>query len=305
MTNRPLSHWLMLGALVAMWGSSFLWTKVAVTAFSPTDIVAWRLVIGAGILATLLVISRAPWPRGARLWVFLLIMAIVGNGLPFWLISWGQQAIDSGLAGILMAIMPPTTLVLAYFFVAGERLNALRIAGFSLAFAGIVVLTGPEALLEISGTGTALLAELAVLGGAVCFAAATIIARLGPPSGSLPRSVGVTLLGALIIGPLAASTGGGLEIEASREAAIALGLLGLLSSGLATVVFFRLIAAAGPSFFSLANYLIPIWALALGVIVLNEEPSWRGLIALVLVLSGIALSELRRGTPRPAEAPRS
>ena len=242
---------------------------------------------------------------GARLWVFLLIMAIFGNCLPFWLISWGQQAIDSGLAGILMAIMPPTTLVLAHFFVAGERLNALRIAGFSLAFAGIVVLTGPEALLEISGTGTALLAELAVLGGAVCFAAATIIARLGPPSDSLPRSVGVTLLGALIIVPLAASTGGGLEIEASREAAIALGLLGLLSSGLATVVFFRLIAAAGPSFFSLANYLIPIWALALGVIVLNEEPSWRGLIALVLVLSGIALSELRRGTPRPAEAPRS
>ena len=277
----------------------------AVAAFSPTDIVAWRLVIGAGVLATLLVISRAPWPRGARLWVFLLIMAIVGNCLLFWLISWGQQAIDSGLAGILMAIMPPTTLVLAHFFVAGERLNALRIAGFSLAFAGIVVLTGPEALLEISGTGTALLAELAVLGGAVCFAAATIIARLGPPSDSLPRSVGVTLLGALIIVPLAASTGGGLEIQASREAAIALGLLGLLSSGLATVVFFRLIAAAGPSFFSRANYLIPIWALALGVIVLNEEPSWRGLIALVLVLSGIALSELRRGTPTPAEAPRS
>ena len=291
MTGRPLKHWLLLFALVAMWGSSFVLTKIALAAFAPTPIVAWRLVVGAAVLVLLLVAARRAWPRGARLWGFFLGLAIVGGALPFWLISWGQRAIDSGLAGILMAIMPPTTLVLAHFFVAEERLNPTRVAGFLVAFAGIVVLMGPEALLEIEGAGTALLSQLAVLGGAICYAVAAIMARVGPPGDTLGRSLGVTLLGALIMMPLALATGPVWSPEVALGAAIALGMLGLFSTGIAMVVYFRLIAEAGPTFMSLINYLIPLWALVLGVVALGERPTWHALIALILVLSGIALSE--------------
>lgn len=297
MTGRPLRHWLLLFALVAMWGSSFLLTKIAVTAFSPTNIVAWRMVIAAAVLVILLAAMRRAWPRGFRLWGFFLGMAIVGNCLPFWLISWGQRAIDSGLAGILMAIMPPTTLVLAHFFVAGERLTPARVAGFLVAFAGVVVLMGPEVLLEIDGTGTALLSELAMLGAAVCYAVAAIMARVGPPGDALGRSLGVALLGVVVMMPLALATGEAWTPRVGIEAAIALGLLGLFSTGIAMIVYFRLIAEAGPTFMSLINYLIPLWALVLGVVALDERPTWHALIALVLVLSGIALSERKARSP--------
>ena len=297
MSGRPLEHWLLLFALVAMWGSSFLLTKIAVTAFSPTTIVAWRMVIGATVLVILLAAMRRAWPRGLRLWGFFLGMAIVGNCLPFWLISWGQGAIDSGLAGILMAIMPPTTLVLAHFFVAGERLTPMRVAGFLVAFAGVVVLMGPEVLLEIDGTGTALLSELAMLGAAICYAVAAIMARIGPPGDAMGRSLGVALLGVVVMMPLALATGEAWTPQVELEAAIALGLLGLFSTGIAMIVYFRLIAEAGPTFMSLINYLIPLWALVLGMVALDERPTWHALIALVLVLSGIALSEHKARSP--------
>ena len=138
--HRPLLHWLLLFALVAMWGSSFLFTKIAVAAIAPTDLVAGRFLLATATLAAVLAATRRRLPGSPRLWLFFLAMALMGNCIPFWLITWGQQRIDSGLAGILMAIMPLTTVMLAHFLVAGERLNRFKAAGFLLGFLGIVVL---------------------------------------------------------------------------------------------------------------------------------------------------------------------
>jgi drug/metabolite transporter (DMT)-like permease len=286
----------MLAALVAMWGSAFLFTKVAVSALPPETVVAGRLAIAAiGLTALLLALGKA-LPRGRRLWLFFLALAVLGNALPFWLISWGQQRIDSGLAGILMAIMPLTTLVLAHFFVVGERLNPVRLAGFVLGFIGIVALVGPEALLELEVGGTALLSELSVLGGAVCYAVNTIVARRRPPSDPLAAGAGVMILASAITIPLALAGGPPPVDTIPPTAAFAVAVLGIVSTALATVVYFKLVSAAGPTFVSLINYLIPLWAVVVGMVFLGETPEWRALGALALILSGIALSELGRRT---------
>lgn len=289
--RRPLLHWLLLLALVVMWGSSFLLNKVALAALAPTDLVAGRMVIAAVTLGFVLVVLRRTLPKDGRLWRFFLAMALMGNVLPFWLIAWGQQRIDSSLAGILMAIMPLTTLLLAHFFVAGERLTPWRGAGFLLGFLGIVVLMGPEALLELRGTGTALVSQLAVLGGAMCYAVNAVIARHRPKSDALSATTGVTLVACLFVVPIAALQGPTPLAEITPAAGLAVAALGLVSTAFATILFFKLIAQAGPTFMALINYLIPPWAVAIGMVFLDERPSWSALAALALILSGIALSE--------------
>src|ERR687892_2721423 len=168
--GRPIAHWLLLFPLVAMWGSAFMMTGLAVRAFSPAVLVTVRLVGGAILLTGLVLARGMRFPWHGRFWLFSLLLAIAGNCVPFWLISFGQQRVESGLAGILMGIMPLTTMVLAHFFVPGERLNVIKATGFAIGFAGLVVLLGPAALLELRGQGNTLLYELAILGGAVCYA---------------------------------------------------------------------------------------------------------------------------------------
>ncbi len=301
--GRPLAHWLGLAALVVMWGSSFFLNKVALAALAPTPLVAARIGIAALCLIAVVLVTGRRLNLSARHWLFFLAMAVVGNCLPYWLISWGQQRIDSGLAGILMAITPLSTIVLAHFLVADERLNPLKAIGFLFGFAGIVVLIGPEALLELDGGGTALVSELAVLGGAACYAVSTIIARHRPPGDVLVAAAGILMVGSLIMVPAALFDGPAWSVQISPAVALAVGALGLISTGIAAVVYLKLVTAAGASFTAQLNYLIPPYALIAGAVFLDEQPGWRTVAALALILLGIALGE--RGRSRaPDTGPR-
>ncbi len=292
LTSRPLAHWLLLLALVVMWGSSFMLTSIAVSALPPATVVAARLTIAAVALGGALAFGARWLPTSPIHWRFFMASAVVGNALPFWLISWGQQHIPSGLAGILMAIMPLTTLVLAHLFLDDERLNGIRVLGFVIGFSGIVILVGPNILLEMRGEGSMLTAELAVVAGAVCYAANTIIARRRPPTAPLEAATGVTITASLLMVPIALAADQPWQLSLTASAAVAVAFLGIVSTGIATVVYFRLISIAGPSFLSLINYLIPLWAVGVGVVALGEQPEWSALVALALVLAGIALSEM-------------
>jgi drug/metabolite transporter (DMT)-like permease len=290
--TRPLSHWLLLFALVAMWGSAFMMNDIAVRGFSPAALVAIRLVIAAALLGGMVLASGRRFPASRRFWLFGLAISLAGNCVPFWLISFGLQRIDSSLSGIMMGVMPLTTMVLAHFFVAGERLNLVKAAGFLLGFVGLVVLIGPTALLQLQGEGGDLWYQLATLAGAVCYAVNTIIARHRPPADPLVAAAGVMLMGSLVMLPIGGPAAPAELAVVPVAPLVAMLALAVIGTGIATVVFLKLVTVAGPSFTSFINYLIPVWALMMGVVFLGERPGLGALLALALILSGIGLSEL-------------
>ncbi len=192
-----------------------------------------------------------------------------------------------------MAVMPIVTLVLAHFFVDGERLNWAKGCGFALGFAGVVILMGPSNILAFGGSGSSLLAQLAIIGGAICYAVNTIIARFCPLRDSLVIAACTACAANIFVlpitfGELPASVG-----ALDGRSLMALATLGVVSTALAPLVYFKLIRLAGPSFLSTMNYLIPLWAVLIGMIFLGETPAWSALAALALILSGIGLSQFK------------
>ena len=305
--TRPLSHWLLLFALVAMWGSAFMMTGIAVRGFAPAPLVAIRLALAALLLAGLVLARGQRFPTNPRFWLFSLAISLAGNCVPFWLITFGQQRVDSSLAGILMGVMPLTTMVLAHFFVRGERLTPSKASGFLLGFVGLIVLIGPQALLELRGEGTQLLHQLAILGGAICYAINAILARHRPPADPLVAAAGVMLAGSLVMLPFGGPSAPQALAAAPAASFAAMIALSLVATAIATVVFLKLVTVAGPSFTSFINYLIPVWALLMGMTFMGERPEPTTLLALALILGGIGLGEIgqRRRRPEPAAESRA
>ena len=286
--------WGLLAILVALWGSNFMFIKLGVETVPPATLVASRLAIGAAIMVATVRAMGHVFPTPGRQWLPYLAVAILGNALPFWAITWGQQYLESALAGILMAVMPLATLVLAHFFVAGEAMTRLRLAGFVLGFAGIVVLMGPAALHGLGGSAMEVLAQISVLAGALCYALQTIVVRRSLTGNLMVASAGILLLAALISLPVALVVDRPWTLSPSPLSVAVVIWIGIGPTALATIVFLRLIGSAGPSFMALTNYCVPIVALFLGTALLGEAPGTGAYAGLALILSGIAISQLSR-----------
>ena len=267
---------------------------MALDGFSPEWVVALRQLAGAALLMALAPglsrLRRIP----PRLWLWLGALAVCGNVAPFFVISWGQQHVESGTASILVSTMPLMTLALAHFLVRGEHMSPRRTMGFAVGLAGIVLVVGPRALSQLGGGGIEIAAQLAVLLGAVFFAANAILARLMPAMDIWTRSVAVNGLAfaialppAALMAPLPAAFPGWWPI-------FGVVCTGIFASGLATVIYFRLVDEAGPTFMSLTNYLVPPVALVAGIAVLDERPPPEAFGGLVMILAGIAIAEWRR-----------
>jgi len=300
-TERTAKEWILLAALVVLWGSAFLLIKLALTSIPPLTAVGMRLILGFAVLGTAMTAMRLRLPpllvvspNGGRMigphWPYLVAVGIAGNALPFALVMWGQTEIDSGLAGIFMAFAPLTTLAVAHLALANERLTPTKTAGFLLGFAGVSVLMGPMAL---NGAGSAAGHQLAVLAGAVIYGISNVFARRMPPLHPVAASTAVILCAGLVIVPFAVIVDRPWSIEPSALSLVTLLLLGLFPTGLATVVFFALINSAGAGFASLSSYFIPLWAVFLGAVFLSERLDWTVLAALALILGGVALSQTR------------
>jgi drug/metabolite transporter (DMT)-like permease len=297
MPFHRVKDWFLLFALVAMWGSAFMFMKIAVATVPPATLAAGRLVIGASVLLVVVHARGLRLPSLGSAWRQYALLAAIGNAVPFYLIAWGQQGIDSALAGILIAIMPLATLVLAHYFVRGEHITRNRVIGFIFGFSGIVLLMGPAALTGQTGSALQVVSQLAVLAGALCYAANTVVARLTVKSDVLIASAGVLLLASAMMVPLALVLDRPWSLMPSVASIASVVWLGIGATGVATLCYFALIGSAGPTFTSLVNYMSPCVALLLGVIILNEEPGPNAYAGLALILSGIALSQFRR--PRP------
>lgn len=297
MHAHRLKDWALLFALVAMWGSAFMFIKISVGSVPPATIAASRLAIGAAVLLVVIHARGLRLPRFSGAWGRYAILAFIGNAAPFYLIAWGQQSIDSALAGILIAVMPLATLVLAHYFVRGEEITPARAIGFIFGFLGIVLLTGPAALTGRANAGLELVSELAVLGGALCYAANTVIARRSVKSDVLVASACVLLIASAISIPVALVVDRPWLLAPDAVSMLSLVWLGMGPTGIATILYFALVGAAGPTFMSLVNYISPCVALLLGVAILGEAPGPNAYAALILILGGIALSQLRRRPP--------
>lgn len=287
MTLRA-GHWGLLLALVVLWGSGYLMVEIALTTWRPAEIAGLRIVTAAAVLLGVMLIRGERLPAGRAHWGLLIAIAAIGNCLPFFLISWGQQQVESGLAGILAASTPLFVLVMAHFTLADERFNLRQLAAFGVGFAGIVVLLGADSLAALGGSAARLLSQLAILGGSVCYAAATVLARRLPAASPVVTSAGVMLVASLVMSPF---IGSGLAIggEFTPPAAAAVAFLGLFGTGAASILYFRLVAETGARFTSLLNYLVPVWAIGLGAVFLDENLHWSAWFGLILLLGGLIL----------------
>ncbi len=275
-----------------MWGTSFLFTRIALDTIPPTGVVAARLGLAAACLIGVAAIRGLAPPRGAAIWLHLALLSLLGNTLPFSLIAWGQQSIDSGLAAMLLAGMPLSTLVLAHFLVAGERMTAAKTIGFVVGLLGIAILVGPDALASAGGDRRDLLSQAAVVAAALCYSCNAILARYLPEDGDpVVHTAATVALAFCTTLPIALADQTAWLGDVDFSSLFSIAWLGLISTAAATVLYFRIIASAGPTFLSLINYLIPPIAIVAGATVLGERPEATAMIALGVVLAGIAISQ--------------
>lgn len=276
-------HVVMLLTLAMVWGSSFVVNKIGVENMPALPLTTLRLAVGAAALLAVALLAGG-LPRDRRVWVYAFWIALVGNALPFFLVSWGVAGIPSGLAAILMAVMPLTTMVLSHFFTQGDRMRPRKLAGIALGFAGVVVLVGPTAL---AGLGDELAHQLATAGAAVCYALTVIITRNMPAAPLRQRAGAVQLLAFLQILPVCLWLAPPWHLTANLEAVAAAVYLGLFPTALATLVLFRLVSEQRPSFVAFQNYLVPVFGVAWGAALLGETLSLQAFAALAMILAGI------------------
>ena len=291
MPNARLLDWCLLLALVVMFGSAFLLTKIAVQDIPPVLVVAGRIVIGALILCMITIWQGESFSSLMAYWKIIFVLALTGNCVPFFLITWGQQYVDSGLAGILMAMMPLSTILLAHFFVKGEAITVNKTLGFVVGFAGVVILMLPQINADMKYHWLHLLAMLSILSGAVSYAINSVIAHHLPKISLTLLSSGVLIAASVLILPISIWSIYGWTPDVSSSSLFALLILGLFPSGIATIVYFSLIRRAGAAFMSQTNYLIPLWAVFMGVVFGHEHINVNAIIALAVILSGIALAQ--------------
>lgn len=295
MHDRPqLLDWAALAFLVVAWGSSFGLTKIAVQTVSPIWIVACRVSIGAIILIVVALARKIEWTWRPSDWAWMLWLGLCGNVFPFLLIGWGTKYIHSSVAGILMAVNPLIVLVLVWLFLPDEKLRPHHVVGFGLGFLGIIVLMGPHALGDLSYHGIQLAAEFALLGAATFYALLNVSARLAPNMGLVTKSVGVLICAVPISVTLAFWSDPSGLAHASAPAMIAIIIMAVFPTAIATLVLFWLVSRSGSRFVATSNYLVPVFATIIGVAFLSERLHPLHYTGLIVILAGIFVSEGRR-----------
>jgi drug/metabolite transporter (DMT)-like permease len=285
----------MLIALAAIWGSSFMFIKVAVRELAPAEVVFGRVLVGAlalipvvsfvlGWRRTLVELRRYVWP--------MIFLALANIALPFWLLAWGEKRLDSGLAGVLQASMPLFTALLAWRFSYRDRVGGARLVGVAVGFVGVILLVGAQPRGDV-------LSALAIVLTAFCYAASALYAGVrlkdAPP---IVPSLGTLVVATVVMLPFGlAQLPGEVPSWKAIGSIVALGSLGL---SVAYLLYFAIISGSGASYASLVTYLVPALALAYGAIFLDEPITASALGGLGLVLAGVALGTGRLRLARRA-----
>jgi drug/metabolite transporter (DMT)-like permease len=278
-----------------MWGSAFAALKISLLTIPPLWVMSLRLIIGSLTIAIVFLIMKKKLPLTVEFWKWSLLIGFLGFSVPFSIISWGAQYIPSSLVAILMGANPIITLILAYFFLPNSSLNFRMIIGVFIGLIGIILLIGFGNINSDLYKGQFIYGQLAVLTGTFSFAIASILLKNSPQEHSFERALGSLICGSFIGLFLAYFySKSPLQIyQISFESAVSLVLLGIFPTGIATVIWFKIISLKGPLFLSLVNYLIPIWALILGILLLSEKINFIIGFGLILITIGVWMIEKR------------
>jgi len=291
--NRSPLHWTLLGYLVLVWGFAFALIAIALESFHPIFIVWCRLWMGAVVVFIVWRWRGGGWPLGSEWWPRLILLSLTGNIVPFSLIAWAEQFVPSAEVGILMALMPIATLLLAHWLIDHEPLTWRRFAGVVAGFVGVALLVGED--IVVGDARGQLPGQLAALLATLSYAFNGVYAKRIPEADPVLLSLGTLVIGsALLSVPAVIFQGATLGFDPTAASLGALALLGIMATGMATWCYFVVVRERGPGFLSTINYLIPGVAFLAGTVALSEPWAWQHLVALVLILVGVGLIQVRR-----------
>ena len=280
-----------LVALALIWGSSFLWIKLALRSLSPDEIVVVRLALGALVLYAFLKARGERLPSGANVWAHLVIAALFANVIPFALFAYGERQVDSAVAGILNATTPLWTVLVAIAARQEKRPTPAKLAGIVVGFAGTVVIFSPwrHASQVMSWGGLACLVAGACYGFTFVYMVRFLTGRgLSPLRLAAGQLLAGTVIAALVLPLLGAPVP-----HLRADALIAAAILGTMGTGVAYRINYRLLVDEGASATSIVTYLMPIVSVVLGAAALGELIPLNVIIGMLMVLAGVALARRR------------
>ncbi len=298
MIARPTRlDWLLVVALGFMWGTSYVFIKIGVETLPTFTLIAARLGIGLSVLAVVVLVAREPLPRNPRIYGHLVVMSLINIVVPFALITTAERSVDSALAAILNGAVPLFVIVIASLFLHDEPITVNRLVGLFVGYAGVIVLVSRS--FGLGGGESSLFGELALLGSTVAYATGTVYARRNV-RGLRPMIPALFQVGFafVIVSVIALATEDPLAVRWTGSAVAAVVWLGILGSGLAYLVLFRLLARIGATSTSLVAYLLPIVGIGSGFLVFQEAVDGRVLFGSALVIAGVALVNSRYGQRR-------
>ncbi|MFC9624322.1 DMT family transporter [Streptomyces sp. NPDC056930] len=291
--------WARVGVLALLWGSTFLWIKLALQGLSAAQVTVIRCALGALALAVVCLWTRQRLPRGRATWGHLFVAAFFCNALPFMLFSMAQQTVDSGLAGVLNATTPLWSLLIGLVTGTERGLRPIRLSGLMVGLGGTVVIFAPWQ--QSGGMG---LGAVAILGAAASYAIAFAymqrhlvgrgVPTLSLSAAQLTAATGLTALTLPADGPT--------SLQPGPTALVAVAVLGIFATGITFHLTYRIIADEGATDAATVGYLLPVVSLVLGATALDEKIGLRAVAGMLVVLAGVAMTRRRRRPPPPADA---
>lgn len=280
-------HWIVFIVLGLIWSSSFLWVELAIRELGPITLVAFRVLFGLLFGLIVIFIQGVKFPRTLKEWTPLLVLGLTNIAIPFFLISWGQVSIESGVASILDATVPLFTILASHFLLNDDKMTVSKVLGLLVGFAGVIIL-----MIKDLGAGTStLLGQLAVIVACVFYAGSSIYARKmteGTPA--ILRSMGPLVSATIAMWIAAFLFEAPIKIPTLPITWIALLWLGILGSGAAFIMLYYLIHEIGPTRATMVTYLFPLGGVTLGVIFLDEKLTWQIVTGAVLIILSLVIA---------------
>jgi drug/metabolite transporter (DMT)-like permease len=282
-----LKHWFIFLLLGAIWSSSFMWIKIAIQEVGPITLVAFRVLFGLLFGVAVISIQHVRWPRTFKAWLPFLVLGVTNLAIPFFLISWGEQSIDSAVASVLNATVPLFTIVIAHFLLRDDKMTLPKVVGLLIGFFGVVDLLSRD----IGASPSSLFGQAAVVLAAIFYASSAIYVRkTTEKTPGVLRSAGPMVSATLVMWLAVFFIERPVEIPHLSLTWIALLFLGVLGSGFAFVLSYYLIHENGPTRSTMVSYLFPLGGVILGVTFLHEKLTWQLVSGAALIIASLVIA---------------